>query len=462
MPKRSRPSAFARRLESADRPLYLLDEEQWLIAANAAVCLWTGWELDRLLTLRCSYHSRPTPEGATDWSAALCPPPEAFDGQIAAGNLTWIDERGNVRQRLAQFVTLSLGAIGRGLLVAVGDEKPAAALDDSPVVDSDQLHAAIWSWRARLRSRFDLARLAGSSASAQRVCQQVQAARQATSANVLVWGPPGSGRESVARCIAAGDTSPDSSTLITVDSVAATAEDVRAAAARAAPTGGGLLVCDVDRLSPVTQRDLRTWQSPAGVRLLATSGQPLTAMAARGEFDPELAQRLSVIPIELTPLSQRLIDLPQVVQALIEDINAAGDKQLAGITPEALERLALHPWQGDVAELQGVLHGACQRAEGHYVTGRDLPAELELARQAATHRPPQPMRISLVETLAQTERALIEEALTKARGNRAKAARALGLSRPRLYRRMVHLGLAVEAEGDDATSDFEEQAEQSP
>lgn len=444
--------------------MYVVDEERWLVAANAACAAWTGWEPERLLTLRCSFHSRPAAEAETDWSAALCPPPEAFDGRSITGEIAWLDAEGRLRCRTAQFTPLSGGGHARGVLTTVGDEiaaEPAAAAAPGIETDPGQLHAALQRWRATVWGRFAPARLTGASAAAQRVCQQVAAARQATGAAVLICGPRGSGRQQVARCIAAVTGEADDSQFAAIDCVTADMESVRrvfTSIAGAQSAMATVLLSEVDQLGVEVQHGLAKGTWSAGVRPIATSRTPLVALAARGEFDADLAQRLSVIVIELVPLANRLVDLPQLAQALVEDLNAVGDKQLAGVTPEALERLALHAWPGDLDELGRVLQAAYESAEGRYVTLRDLPADLELARQAAQHRrPTTDASQTLEQTLETTERELIAAALAKARGNRTKAARALGLSRPRLYRRMAQLGLEPARPGDDAAPDFEEQ-----
>lgn len=464
MPSRSRSSTFARRLEAADQPMYVVDEERWLVAANAACAGWTGWEPERLLTLRCSFHTRPAVGAETDWAAALCPPPEAFDGQSIAGEIAWLNAEGQLHRRAAQFMPLTSGGHVRGVLTTVGDEiavEPAAAAASGVETDPHQLHAALQRWRATVWGRFAPARLAGASAAAQRVCQQVAAARQAPGAAVLICGPCGSGRQQVGRCIAAVRGEAAEAGFTVIDCPTADTESVRRAFGSFSgqqPAAATVLLSEVDLLAVEVQHSLANGAWPAGVRPIATARMPLVALAARGEFDVDLAQRLSVIVIELVPLANRLVDLPQLAQALVEDLNAVGDKQLAGVTPEALERLALHAWPGDLDELGRVLQAAYESAEGRYVTLRDLPADLELARQAAQHRRPATgASQTLEQTLETTERELIAAAMMQARGNRTKAARALGLSRPRLYRRMVQLGLEPARPGDDAAPDFEEQ-----
>ena len=103
--------------------------------------------------------------------------------------------------------------------------------------------------------------------------------------------------------------------------------------------------------------------------------------------------------------------------------------------------MAGYSWPGGLDELSAVVQAAHQAATGPEITADDLPLAIRQADQLARHPAPQEESIVLDELLAKVERELIDRALSRARGNKAKAARLLGLTRPRLYRRMVQLGL---------------------
>jgi DNA-binding NtrC family response regulator len=140
-------------------------------------------------------------------------------------------------------------------------------------------------------------------------------------------------------------------------------------------------------------------------------------------------------------LAERREDLPLVAQLFLEEVNSQGGKQLAGFTPEALDAMHAYPWPGNLDELAATVAVAHQRAGGPQITLADLPDEIHLAAAAAA-RPRKPEEtIVLDEFLARVERELIQRALRRAKGNKTRAARLLGMTRPRLYRRMVQLGL---------------------
>jgi DNA-binding NtrC family response regulator len=157
-----------------------------------------------------------------------------------------------------------------------------------------------------------------------------------------------------------------------------------------------------------------------------------------------LAAALSTIVIELPPLAGRRGDILLLAQALVEENNAQGGKQVGGLSAEALDRLDAYAWPGNLDELARAMAEAHQRAGGPEIAVADLPERLHLAASAAAHPRRKEETIVLDEFLGRMERELIRRALARAKGNKAKAARLLGLTRPRLYRRMVQLGLAGE------------------
>ena len=204
-----------------------------------------------------------------------------------------------------------------------------------------------------------------------------------------------------------------------------------------------LLLSDVHQLPIEVQPDVVRWLAalPKNIRFMATANEPLESHVERGAVSANLALALSTLVIELPPLAARREDIPLLAQMLLEDINGQGQKQLRGFTPEALDRLAAYDWPGQIDELAGAVRGACSAADGFEVGPADLPKQLQLAADAARIQRKQPDVINLENFLAGVETEIIQRALREAKGNKSKAARLLGLTRPKLYRRMVQLGL---------------------
>jgi DNA-binding NtrC family response regulator len=136
--------------------------------------------------------------------------------------------------------------------------------------------------------------------------------------------------------------------------------------------------------------------------------------------------------------------LPLLAQCFLEENNARGGKQLGGFSPQALDRLDAYVWPGNGDELAKVVAEAWAHAEGPLVQAADLPPRLALAAEPAGHPRRKDETIVLDEFLEQIQRELIGRAMQRSRGNKAKAARLLGLTRPRLYRRLLQLGMAVD------------------
>lgn len=319
------------------------------------------------------------------------------------------------------------------------------------ISSSSELHATLQRLRQRRAAWYHVDRLVGESPPMRRVRSQIILAAQGT-APVVIAGPPGSGRQHVARTIHYG---PDSKTpvaplvplackLLGAELLQTTIRALaRAQASMPDARPGTLLLNEVEQLPDEARAELAGFLRHADLpmRIVSTARQPLTALAENGQFPHDLALMLSAVVIELPPLSQRLQDLPLLAQALVEAENAQSSKQLSGFSSDALDRLLVHTWPGGLDELHDVVREAHAHAQGTVITPQDLPNRLQLAADATALASRRPEPIDLQRLLADIERELIERALRLARGNKARAARLLGLNRPRLYRRMVALGL---------------------
>ena len=177
------------------------------------------------------------------------------------------------------------------------------------------------------------------------------------------------------------------------------------------------------------------------MRVIATAVRSPVTLADAGQFSAELACLLSTITIELPPLAARLADLPLLAQVFLEEANVSSVGQIGGFSTEALDQLATYNWPGNIDELATVVREAHARARFGEVTVRDLPSHFQWAASDAVHPPKRGEPIALEEFLARVEKELITRALRRAKNNKSKAAKLLGLTCPRLYRRLVQLGL---------------------
>lgn len=445
---------LARLLDSAAQPIYVLDDEQTLIFCNQACLTWSGRTAEELRGRQCKYHSDPQVGGADAAAAGLCPSPAVLAGEETTGTVASVAEDGQLRRRRARFIPLGNAAPDAvGLLALVDGEDLPDTETDSPAAGQSEaawLHERIRAFRHQAAGRFRLDRLVGDSPAMRRARAQTALAAQ-SKASVLIVGPSGSGRQHVAAAIhyhgqpeSSGSLIPLACSVLGVDLIRSTVAAL--AGTRPMPRQtrpGTLLLNEADQLPLEVQAEMARALSARSfpLRLISTARQSLGDLARRGEFREELAAVLSTIVIELPPLAERREDVPLLAQLFVEEANARGTRQVAGFSPEALDRLSSYPWPDNVDELAHIVAQACERAEGVRIGVGDLPERIHLAADAAAHPRRAEETIVLDDFLGRVERELIHRALTQAKGNKTKAAKLLGMSRPRLYRRLVQLGL---------------------
>ncbi|MBI3449419.1 MAG: sigma 54-dependent Fis family transcriptional regulator [Acidobacteria bacterium] len=172
----------------------------------------------------------------------------------------------------------------------------------------------------------------------------------------------------------------------------------------------------------------------------ATNRNPSEEMAV-GRFRKDLYFRLSVAPIALPPLRDRIEDLPDLVHVFLEDSSRHTGVAAAGQTrvdEDALAPLREHLWPGNVRELRNLILRAVMRAQGGAIT-RNLVEEL-LAETAIAEAP----SATAPRSLEEIERAAISHALRDCDGQRRAAARRLGIAESTLYEKIRRYGLAGE------------------
>jgi len=166
------------------------------------------------------------------------------------------------------------------------------------------------------------------------------------------------------------------------------------------------------------------------VRVIAATNADLTAEVAAGRFREDLLFRLNTIELHLPPLRARREDIAPLATLFLRRHAARYRKALTGFEPEAVRALLAHPWPGNVRELDHAVERAVLMAQGRGITAGDLALRAENAAQKLEDLP-----------LEEVEKLLIVKALGRAGGNVTQAARALGLSRSAMYRRLQQYGL---------------------
>jgi DNA-binding NtrC family response regulator len=169
----------------------------------------------------------------------------------------------------------------------------------------------------------------------------------------------------------------------------------------------------------------------ANVRIVSATNADLNAEVAAGRFRQDLLFRLNTIEISLPPLRERREDIPLLAKHFLAQHAQRYRKRVTGFDAGAMQLLLDHGWPGNVRELDHAVERAVLMTQGEQVQGRDLG--LRAARDTAA-------RIEDM-SLEDVEGFLIKKALARFDGNVSQAAKALGLSRSALYRRLQRFGL---------------------
>jgi two-component system, NtrC family, response regulator AtoC len=188
----------------------------------------------------------------------------------------------------------------------------------------------------------------------------------------------------------------------------------------------------------------------ADVRVIAATHQDLESLAGEGRFRSDLFYRLQGVRLVMPPLRERIDDLPLLVTHLLERAAQRLWRQPATVSTEALRCLWTYPWPGNIRELQHVLEGAMVLSDGVILPEHLPPAVQRGAKTPATGDPATPVVTgSLDEALEEWERRAILDALQKAHGVQARAAKILGITERSLWYRVKKLKIQVRMTGDN-------------
>jgi DNA-binding NtrC family response regulator len=182
----------------------------------------------------------------------------------------------------------------------------------------------------------------------------------------------------------------------------------------------------------------------ADVNVIAATNRDLRAESAAGQFRTDLFYRLSILEVHLVPLRQRSEDISYLTAMFVREFAKRLKRPITGVTPAA-ERLLQHaPWPGNIRELRNVIERACILTESRILSDRELMKAMSTSHSAAVPAaaqadvPDLPADPNLFST---AQREQIERVLEQVGGNKAAAARLLGMSRRSLYRWLDRLNV---------------------
>jgi PAS domain S-box-containing protein len=452
-------------------PLFVLDRRGRLLFVNHAWETLTGMAKEEAHVLVCR---RPRPVSASDSAEeilahALTPPPEVRRG--GGGRVRRLLPRQDRRDAgptgwwEVEFLPLLQEGEQGGYLI-VGRIRPVQAVQR---IHDNPLSEKLVNLRQSRVERFGLDAWTSSLPAMRRLIEQVRLASQVTTA-VLLVGEAGTGKQTLARTIHYLSARREGACAVldcrhlppdAVSNLLFGQEGLAAVYLREPaylPRDAQLLLCErIAKIggTPVPPSSGSAPVGAMGPRILAGCTLPPAQAVRSGRMLDELACALSTLVLEVPPLRERLADLPSLVERLLPRACSGRDLHVTSLSADAWALLRGYSWPGNLRELYNVLHTACTHARGEQLRAADLPAELRRAVQRE-QTPPRPIdkSLPLEHLLEEAERRLIQLALQRAGGRKARAARLLGIPRPRLWRRMVKLGIAdTEGEQEEGTSE---------
>ena len=347
--------------------------------------------------------------------------------------------------------TVSLDEDVRMLSIIASMISQAVRLRQEAQADRDRLLEENSRLQEELRDRFRPANIIGRSNAMQSVFDLiVQVAHSETT--VLIRGESGVGKELVAHavhynsprapnafvrvnCAALPETLIESE-LFGHEAGSFTGATSRRQGRFELANGGTVFLDEIGDLSPHTQiRLLRVLQErefervggtdtiSVDVRIIAATNRDLEELIGENLFRQDLFYRLSVFPIHIPPLRERRTDILELANHFVEKYSRANNKKILRISTPAIDMLTAYHWPGNVRELENCIERAVLLSQDGVFHGHHLPPTLQTAEASNTV-----MKGSLEDIVAAVEKEAIVEALKNSRGNKVKAAAALGIT----------------------------------
>ena len=318
--------------------------------------------------------------------------------------------------------------------------------------------------REQLEQQFHFDNIIGQSPAMQRVFGMIRKIAD-TQANVLITGGSGTGKELIARSIHANSGRKRQSFVPLncgglpehlVESELFGHEKGSFTGAVTSRSGlmehasGGTFFLDeiselplnlqVKLLRVLEERKIRkvgsNRETEIDIRLISATNRDLESMVGDGDFREDLYYRVNTFVIRVPPLRERVEDIPLLSDHFLKHYLKTTDKEIEGISQEAIELLCKHPWPGNVRELQHVMERAVALASIEQIRPEDLPDSLgrQDRRGIGDDRFHLPFKEAKETVVEEFERAYIENLLTAHGGNITRAAEQSGIDRRSLHR----------------------------
>jgi len=319
-----------------------------------------------------------------------------------------------------------------------------------------------------LKQKYTFKNIIGQSGAMQEVFKAVEKVVD-SSVTVLIQGESGTGKELIARAIhyhskvrankpfvAVNCTAlPESlleSELFGHEKGAFTGAAGRRVGKFEQANNGTIFLDEVGLMSPTTQAKVlrvlqeREFERVGGtelikvdVRIISATNKDLEEAMKKGEFREDLYYRISVFPIKLPPLRERKEDIPLLAAHFLQKYNKQENKEIEGISPDALELLMAYNWPGNVRELENAIERAVVLATDNEIKARELPAAVRSLGEKKLYESDNTLS-SWIEKL---EEEALRQALLENEGNISKTAKKLGIGRATIYRKAKKYGLPM-------------------
>ena len=345
------------------------------------------------------------------------------------------------------------------------------------IIEKRCLEKQVKSLRSELQQKYNVRNLIGKSKEMINLYESIKVAAQNYS-SVFIIGESGTGKELVARAIHYNSTRANGP-FIPVNCGALPKELIESeffghvkgafTSAGYSTTGlfrtaesGTIFLDEITEMHKDTQVKLLrvledkmvrpiggTKEFRVNVKVISATNCSLSQIIEKNLLRDDLYYRISVITINTPPLREHTEDIPLFVQHYINEFNIHFKRNVKGIERKALDILMDYSWPGNVRELKNLIEGLFAMGIGEKIKTEDIPKRFREPLSIA-----HPLKaldtdtvgharedITRVISLKETERSLIEKVLKACKGNKSKAAKKLGISRTRLYKKLKQYGL---------------------
>ena len=219
-----------------------------------------------------------------------------------------------------------------------------------------------------------------------------------------------------------------------------------------AAEGGTLFLDEISEMPPQLQVKLlravqekeftpvgTTYNIPINIRFIASTNKKLEELVNEGKFREDLYYRLNVIEIKLPSLKEREGDIPLLADYFLDKYRKQMNKQIKGISNEAMRALMNHEWKGEVRELENIIERAVIFCKEEFISTRDLPSHFRVAGEHTSFS----VSGSLDDSVKRFEKEIITRALESNEFNKEKTAEALQVGLSTLYRKMKELNIQI-------------------